>query len=501
MDRIKQLYQSLSKTELRYLKNYLTAFHNKGKNKSLELIRILGKKPEISQDEISEQLYGDPKSKAFLMLKKRLLEKMLETLSLSINFHNNPIFKNDPNASGSIEILKELTYGMILRRRGVQILAKEIFEKCVKRAEALNLPEYKILALMHLQNISTSEKELRAFGPKIKLAVKQFETDIKGGSIYDEYRILNTERTSKDANVIDFFNEKLPALKKQLDTCYSPRAHYYYLHMKGKLSKYQNDYLETKELYRKMISIVDAHRGLQSKKRQCSLKIQLSALEISYGHFEKARQVAAAAMEVFHSQTKNFFYLLLYRIFACIYSDNIDEALSLVPCIEEFANRNPKSRSVKIARYLQSCLAYINEDFKTAGYFLQQTRDLFADKDGWNMGLRIYEIFLLIDQEKFDVASSKIETLRKHIARYDPDKRTVLIYKYLYLLEKKSFLFSNETETQKKILRDLATQDPWEPASHEVIKFEVWLKAKKEQKAFYPLLKKELQTLYNVNNT
>ena len=43
MDRIKQIYQSLSKTEIRYLKNYLTAFHNKGKNKSLELINILEK--------------------------------------------------------------------------------------------------------------------------------------------------------------------------------------------------------------------------------------------------------------------------------------------------------------------------------------------------------------------------------------------------------------------------------------------------------------------------
>ena len=124
MDKIKKIFNSLSKTELRYLKNYLTAFHNKGKNKALELITVLEKKPDISQTDIARKLYGNPKSKAFIMLKKRLLEKMLETLSLSINFHNNPTFKEDPTAFGSIDLSKDIIYALILRRRGLESYLK-----------------------------------------------------------------------------------------------------------------------------------------------------------------------------------------------------------------------------------------------------------------------------------------------------------------------------------------------------------------------------------------
>ena len=497
MDRIKQVYQSLSKSEIRYLKSYLTAFHNKGKNKSLELIKVLDKNPNISQDEISEKLYGDPKSKAFIMLKRRLLEKMLETLSLSINFRNNPTFTSDPIASGVLELMKDMSYGIILKRRGLETLAKEILEKCVKNAKRLNVPEYKVISYMHLQNMLISEKRLEEYRLEIKNGLKEFELDVQAGCIMDEWRVMITNRTSKDSRSSDLLNRKLPELESQFGSCYSPRAYYSYLSLKTKLLIYKNNYTKNKELFDEMIKTLDTHIGLQTRSRKGGLYAQIARFEMLFGQFEKARKAAENGMEAFYPQTKNFLSALVYRIFACIYLGNFDEIHLLLSQIDDWIRRTPEIDHVKIIKYLQSCLAYVEGDVKSAKHFLEETKELFSDKGGWNMGLRIYEIFILIDQKLFDVASSKIETLRKHIARYDTDERTVLIYKYLYLLDKNSFLFDVETDSQINILHKLHTRDPWRPMSHEVVKFEVWLKAKKENKAFYPLLKEEIQTIFD----
>ncbi|MCB0845242.1 MAG: hypothetical protein KDE26_18460, partial [Bacteroidetes bacterium] len=232
MDRIKKIFQSFSKTEVRYLKNYLTAFHNRGKNKALEMIEILDENPEVDNKEMAIKLYGDASSKAFIMLKGRVLEKMLETMSLSINFHNNPTFKDDPSAFEAIKIQKNLIYAFLLRRRGLDEPAREILEKCAKVSEELSLPEYRLLALINLRNFSDSQKDVVwSYKQEIETALKQFETDIIGSGIWDEFRILS-DSTSRDHVKETFLEEKTLELEKRLEVAYSARSHYYYLTMK-----------------------------------------------------------------------------------------------------------------------------------------------------------------------------------------------------------------------------------------------------------------------------
>ena len=78
MERIKGLYDNYSRAEKKYFKAYLTAFSGSGSNKGLDFIRLIEKKPNISQEEASLNLYGEAGSKAFIMMKSRLYEKMLE---------------------------------------------------------------------------------------------------------------------------------------------------------------------------------------------------------------------------------------------------------------------------------------------------------------------------------------------------------------------------------------------------------------------------------------
>lgn len=500
MDRIRKVFQSLSKTELRYLKSYLAAFHNKGKNKALEMIEVLEGQPDISQSEMSEALYGNTKSKAFIMLKGRLLEKMLETLSLSINFQNNPAFLEDSPAFEAIELQKNLMYATLLRRRGIEDLAREILLKCVKKAEDLNLPESKLQALVHLRNFSVSPEDVSShYKQEISEAMAQFETDILSVGIFDEYRV-KTRHAFNTQEKIDFLKENIQELEKQLAKCYSVRSNYYYLMLRVYLHELENNYAQGKESLEKLIQLVDTHDGLKSKNRLGSPYIQLAGVEMIGYNFVAAREAADQALAIFHPQKHNFLSAALYKLFASIYTGQLLDAETLLGQLSWFREQERMQFAVGITEYLHSCMAHMQGGYKLAYQRLGEISALFTDKEGWNTGLRIYEIMLLLDMDIPDLASAKIETLRKHVSKYEVRKRTEVIFKFLYLLEKQSFDFQSLTPEMDELLDQLTNEEPWLAVDPEVVRFDTWVRAHREGKEFYPLFLQELRCLHETHS-
>ncbi len=459
------------------------------------MIEVLENQPAISQQEMATELYGNAQSKAFIMLKGRLLEKMLETLSLSINFQNNPAFLEDSPAFEAIELQKDLMYATLLRRRGIEDLAREILLKCVKKADDLNLPESKLQALVHLRNFSVSQEDVSShYKHEIGEALAQYENDILAAGIFDEYRV-KTRHAFNTQEKIDFLRESTRELEAQLDQCYSVRAHYYSLMLRVYLHELENDYALGKASLKKLIELVNTHDGLKSKNRLGSPYIQLAGVEMIGYNFEAAREASDRALAMFHPQKHNFLSAALYKLFACIYTGQLLDAETLLGQINWFRTQERMRFAVGITEYLHSCMAYMQGAYRIAYQRLGEVSELFADKEGWNTGLRIYEIMLLLDMDMPDLAGSKIETLRKHVAKYEVRKRTEIIFKFLYLLEKQSFDFQALSPEMEELLEQLTHIEPWLAVDPEVVRFDTWVRSHREDKAFYPLFLRELKGL------
>ena len=456
------------------------------------MIEILDENPEVDNKEMAIKLYGDASSKAFIMLKGRVLEKMLETMSLSINFHNNPTFKDDPSAFEAIKIQKNLIYAFLLRRRGLDEPAREILEKCAKVSEELSLPEYRLLALINLRNFSDSQKDVVwSYKQEIETALKQFETDIIGSGIWDEFRILS-DSTSRDHVKETFLEEKTLELEKRLEVAYSARSHYYYLTMKVFLHEFKREFTRVKALLEEMIDLLHSHEGLGSKNRLGIPYHQLCGVEIRMRNFPAAIEAADQALSYFHRSKHNYYSSSIYKIFACIFAGFPEKAEEVIGEVSRFRSRKRLEFLNGIVTYLEACISYIQGNTKEAQAQLFTATELFTDKEGWNTGIRIFEIMILLDQDMIDLAIAKIESLRKHIAKYDVSERSKLIYKYLHILERNAFDFSSTSVEQAQILEKLGSMDSWAPLSHEVIRFDVWIYARKTKRPFYELL---LETL------
>ncbi|MEZ4826176.1 MAG: hypothetical protein R3C61_07755 [Bacteroidia bacterium] len=494
MDRIKKIFHSLSPTEVRYLKSYLTAFHNRGKNRALDMIEILEQNQDMDNRQMSEALYGDPQSKAFIMLKGRVLEKMLETLSLSVNFHNNPVFREDPAAFEAINLQKNLIYAFLLRRRGLEEQAREILEKCAKTAEEHAFPEYKLLALINLRNFSSSEKEVVwSYKQEIEDAFEQFHTDIIGSGIFDEFRVLQADSTSGDEEKESYLTQKTLELEQRLDKMYSARSHYYYLAIKVYLHEFREEYSIVKQVLEEMIELLHSHPGVGSKNRLGIPLHQLSGVEVRMGNYEAAIHAANQALGYFHPHKRNYLSASIYKLFACIYDGNLSEAKKTLESLAWFQNHKHLDSLNGIVSYIQACVMFVEGDYKKAQRILFEATELLSDKAGWNVGIRVFEILILIDMDLADLASAKIESLRKHIGKYEVEERIKLIYRYFNLLERQSFDLTETNAEMEETLRKMELEAPWTALNHEVIRFEAWVEARLNKTDFYTCLLRSLK--------
>ncbi|MEM6261440.1 MAG: hypothetical protein AAGI38_02955 [Bacteroidota bacterium] len=491
MDRIRKLFQTFSRTEKRYLKSYLTAFHTKGENKSLELVSLLEKNPEISQEALSSKLYGSPQSKAFLMLKGRLYDRLLDVLTLSVNLNHQAGRKEDEAGFNTISFFRTFTHALMLRQRGLNEEAEELLLGALKQAEEMKRSDARLLVLSQLRNLSDEhEKVSGAYRSQVEDALKAYGFELAGMGYTDEFRTLTSNKAVDSALFLPYLENAISHLKEFKDTGTYPRTRYYQLNLEVIQNRINGNYEEGKENLYELTELLELHPGISSRDRRGIPFLRLAGLELSTFHMETGYEAAAKAMEIISPRRHNYLSAAIYRTYACLYTDRLEEAAHHIESLKQFPALD---NTPLILGYLDLCRVYFKDDMFTANRLFAEVDSLQDDKSGWNVGLRINEIMLMIDLNKFDLAEARIETLRKHLERYDMQEgRPKAILRYLQYLERNAFDFRHPSEEMTAQLTELIHQHAWTPLGYEVLRFDTWARARQQQKRFYPLLIKEL---------
>jgi hypothetical protein len=172
-------------------------------------------------------------------------------------------------------------------------------------------------------------------------------------------------------------------------------------------------------------------------------------------------------------------------VFALIYlkfPKEAEEKLSEILKLEligstpaQFAKRN----------LMMAFLKYLQKDYKAAFKYLQKTKEIETDKEGWNLGIRMLNIYLTLSTDKIDLADQRINSMRKHIERTTKlrnlRKRDVVIFRVLSHLSRSGFDFKETWEDRQKDFQLLRSDLPdykWVPRSHELIIFDQWFESK-----------------------
>lgn len=492
MQKVQAMIGILSKSEKKFLYKYLEVFHGTKDNKLVDFVRLVEKNPTITQDEASKKLYGDPKSKAFIMAKAKLLERLENVIQMGSDIPNNEAVESDPEAYCVIDSHKVILFALNLRKRGLswfakQILLEELKKPHVQIESALRLRLLELVRLNLDRGIEELE-ELEELEEEIKLTKKKADLEILGASIIQKYKVLTSIHNYSKIAIEKFLSESISMYEKAKENLFTPLSHYYYLNIRTKYYNIIQDIKMEKQFLQEIISLTKEYPKLVDTVRKVFNLHYLGTTEISEGNYIAAIEYLDQAFESSKNRSENQLAILLAKSYALFYMGDMSGIEKCVSFCERLSNK--EHLNILLVKYQQLVLLFTRKEYKTFFQFFVELENLFQNKHHWNAALRVFEIIALIETHKTDIATVKIENLRKFIGNNEVFPRYSFIFKILHQIELNSYNFSSNTKIDS-LIEELNTKTTWDPIYFEMIKVDTWYRARQNNVEYLAQFLKE----------
>jgi len=478
MDRIKLLYAALSTRQRNTLKGYLGLFHrgDPKNDKQLALLRLLERNPDLTTSEAAQKMYGDPKSKAFLMLALRIYERMTEYACSSLNTDLGKYDREMPYVHGLIEYRRHMLNAHVFHEMRQPKLAVQHMQQARELAEACCAPELESDVLLRLRGtFDRHDTDFSEMDRALEKTLHGASTDAVVLGIYHDFIHRFRGRTGADLEKTTYLKTHLPRAEERLEQHYSVRAAYYTALMKVNLAILNSDFKNGVQAAELAIELIETHKGMRSPERRSEPYMQLGLLEIQFGHYASAVEHLKQGRAFLKSGTLGHCTGTIVLCYAWVYSSQYDQARAELKDLQTVKDAPYFKKSGLLdglQDYLEACMAYLEGDPTQAWRNMQAMQDLYQDREGWGTGLRIFEVVVLVEQGEYELAETRVEALRKHVAQYAPAKREIAIYKLLRHLAH-SFFDMKSSEKALALVAEVETH-PWDPFAHEVIRVDEW---------------------------
>jgi hypothetical protein len=466
-------------------------------SKSLKLFDILNTDKEYSESEIQRKLYGNVKveSRTFSKLIERFREKMYESNFLDVNLYREEV--NSPYFMGLMEAKKliGLSYNIAARgvgnkemvrilKRGVQLSEKfELYDEWIC---FLNL-KFLLNATLFPDNdplvIINEMKEI------------QNKKNLLNDAQYFVYKLIRAvqDKSSLQLEIRDDLTNAIDKLEEENKKSFSWNVYYNLSLLKLQLFHTEERFDEAELLLMELINHLKEQPSLKQFTRIAEAYTNLASTQMFNYKFDEAVKSNEEAMRFpgLRPSDKNYYKesLAILNIYLGNYSKS-NQALKEIIAEDLIGN---SEEELSRRKYLLATTLFLQGDYKKSNIQLQDTKEIENEKEGWNIGIRLLQIFLTLATEKIDLADQRIESLRKHIERTSKmksiRKRDVVIFRILRSLAMNGFDFKDTWIDRKKDFLLLQSDKPeykWIPRSHEVIIFHQWFESKVRHKKYQP---------------
>jgi len=494
-------YKRMRTHEVKCFKRFLELNEegDPAKSKSLLLLKILDAKKGLSEEESIIKIYGaNSRSNklAFRKLLERFRDKMYES-----NFLDGNLYRREFNSPYFMAILETkklvgLAYNVISRgvslketnrliNKGLSIAQEfEFFD------EVLNFLNIKFIVFCSDPDTAESKKIINEI-----YKVMEFKEALLRSQILFHRYISNIQyRSSHDPLLIEEIGNASLDVKKMYEKYDLWNLFYNWSMLEMQYCHYTDDFRTAENINIKLITALKSKSPL----RQYN-KISMGYTNLGYNQaylykFSEAVESTNEAMKyaVIIPTIQNMH--IESKAILNIYLSRYDESAELLEQILNDGEMGNLTEQFSRRKYLLSAVKYLQKKYKESFMLLQDTKEIEEEKEGWNIGIRLLQIFLTLETNKVDLADQRIESLRKHIERTTKmkslRKRDVVIFRILRQLAYTGFDFKEVWETRQKdfvLLKSNEKDYKWMPRSHELIIFDQWFFAKVVNKEYIPV--------------
>jgi len=470
------------------------------KSKLLKMYKLIKLRKVIDQDQVTLSLYGnlDKKSlEAYRKLCDRMIDKVFNLLA---NFENYLQDKNEYSdvhfkrvyVNRNLFLIQSLKYKYLpsdWNKKLIQSTLK-ICDEYEYLEESIILDRHNLLCNYENGNhdkiiFYTNEIRRRMNWLNYVLLadnyIYKYIEDVQHKSIDDKSRISEMKIVVKELE--EYF------LETELQL-----INYILLMIKLQLAHYEEKFNKAEDLIFEIIRVTEFYPAIKKRGPIVQNYMNLAYTQFYLFKFNDAFNSAMKAVNVFKDKVYVMNMNLESVVFAQIYLIHYAKADKILQEIlsSGVEGNNPEQLSKR--HVMMAFLKYLQGDYKTAFKHLQLTKEVETDREGWNLGIRMLNIYLTLSTEKVDLADQRINAMRKHIERTSKmrnlRKRDIIIFRILSHLSRSGFDFEEVWEERKKDFALLRSNTPdcnWVPRSHELIIFDQWFEAKMKNKPYVPV--------------
>ncbi len=483
MENLHELVKSLSQSEKKMVRKFLSSYSSNGKSEtlSLDLFDILNKRKKVlSNKDCSMILFGKDEKNRIRVLKSRLKNRILDALTTDIVLESQTY---DSNTKLSLKLRKKIIQFQLLRlsNKSNQKIKLSLLNDVIEQSNKNELYRVTIDALNYKKAFIGFRSDITTYETIEEEMIKAKQLDETRAYITDcYYKMILLYRTS-NPNHTKIRQTLKEYIKKGDQLLFKGNTFIgqYYLNIIK-----CGYYMEVRE-YDTAIYVMQNQLKLLSKSKLVYRKTSVGATHdylaenyINNGDYNKASENADIAQQYFPPNSTNYIVAQQLSFRAKLYGKQLKEAETLIKQILNQYKDDLDSHRISTHQFFLANLYFAKGDFKNCNRLLSQAYEFKQDRTGWEFNLRLLHILCLIEQGKFDEAYTKHFNLTRLLKKY---KKTELSSRNKIIVEilKQWLKSTNVTAINSVLIRQLNIENnAWDPMKSELIPFHHWIQTK-----------------------
>ena len=490
MERLHQLLHALDPQQVKVLRNYLTGFSTRDPNtKFWELAAfLLANKEKPSVDACSLAIYNCKPDGRIERIKNRLYAKILDSLLIDINT-NRDIYE-DATHPVQIRLRKKMILYDLLKFTPLKMtVGMEMINDIITTAKQYEFHSI-LLDAMYIYKGNYGMRKGIEFFKKVTSEIVFYEKcksyAQRALDLYSELAQFSTFDAKADKNKLDqFLANSIEELKQYYIETQVKSVGYFLKTFEMTLLQLNKRIPEAIEVALSMIKYLNQNKTFGRKAHFGIWYGYLAEFEMDIGNYDSAIKYLYKGREYFSSSALNLALSKKLEVDALFLKGDYQQAKVIASNLasEDSVVTGDFRRDMML--YYKGCCHFMLQEYRDAARLFNLKFQLTKDKLGWEVNIRFMRIMTMIEVNRPDEAYAMVETVSKHIERYQQvkglDVRDKLLLKLFRELAKEGFAFDRPSDKIYHYLLQLQEKDKdhsWQVLTPELIPIHGWVMKK-----------------------
>jgi len=305
------------------------------------------------------------------------------------------------------------------------------------------------------------------------LADRIFEASMHVNSM----QILFNEKI-ESSRIVVFLENVLSEMHVLKDRITSDGWKIYYNYIQLEYYQQLRDYARSETICHSVINIY-LKSPIATKAMLGLSYLQLAGNQLLSMDYVTCLNTCDKAISYFRVGMLNYIGTMEIQFLAQFHSGMLDQAIQTVESV--LALSSIRQNPIYLAKweYYKTVILYRQGKFKDAYLHIQRCNDLYEDKEGWGIGLRILLIMILLRRSLHEIIDNEIDNFRRMLAKLNKmglvSKRALLIFKIISQLPKYDYdlkLLVAQIKLELELLNNNTIEFGWYVKGYELIRIE-----------------------------